>query len=99
MTINSLKVTPFVISRPWNAAPEKAVAPHSSALAWKIPWTEEPGRLHTVHGVTKSQTPTYLVAAKKCLCRAHEVARFSALVFDKDQRLLTLHPHYPLCVT
>ena len=25
--------------------PEKAVAPHSSALAWKIPWTEEPGGL------------------------------------------------------
>ena len=24
---------------------EKAMAPHSSALAWKIPWTEEPGRL------------------------------------------------------
>ena len=22
---------------------EKAVAPHSSALAWKIPWMEEPG--------------------------------------------------------
>ena len=22
----------------------KAVAPHSSTLAWKIPWTEEPGR-------------------------------------------------------
>ena len=21
---------------------EKAMAPHSSALAWKIPWTEEP---------------------------------------------------------
>ena len=31
----------------------KALAPHSSTLAWKIPWTEEPGRLH---GVTKSQT-------------------------------------------
>ena len=26
--------------------PEKAVAPHSSTLAWKILWTEEPGRLH-----------------------------------------------------
>ena len=25
--------------------PEKAVAPHTSTLAWKIPWTEEPGRL------------------------------------------------------
>ena len=29
---------------------------HSSTLAWKIPWTEEPGRLHTVHRVTKSWT-------------------------------------------
>ena len=24
---------------------EKAMAPHSSTLAWKIPWTEEPGEL------------------------------------------------------
>jgi len=24
---------------------EKAMAPHSSTLAWKIPWMEEPGRL------------------------------------------------------
>ena len=24
---------------------EKAMAPHSSTLAWKIPWTEKPGRL------------------------------------------------------
>ena len=24
---------------------EKAMAPHSSTLAWKTPWTEEPGRL------------------------------------------------------
>ena len=24
---------------------EKAMATHSSTLAWKIPWTEEPGRL------------------------------------------------------
>ena len=27
---------------------EKAVAPHSSTLAWKIPWTEEPGRLQSM---------------------------------------------------
>ena len=25
--------------------PEKAMATHSSTLAWKIPWVEEPGRL------------------------------------------------------
>ena len=27
---------------------EKAMAPHSSPLAWKIPWTEEPGRLQSM---------------------------------------------------
>ena len=32
------------------------MAPHSSTLAWKIPWTEEPDGLHTVPGVVKSQT-------------------------------------------
>ena len=32
---------------------EKGMA--TSILAWRIPWTEEPGGLHTVHGVTKHQ--------------------------------------------
>ena len=32
---------------------EKEVTTHSSILAWRTPWTEEPGGLH---GVTKSQT-------------------------------------------
>ena len=27
---------------------EKAMAPHSSILAWKTPWTEEPGRLRSM---------------------------------------------------
>ena len=27
---------------------EKAMAPYSSTLAWKIPWTEEPGRLQSI---------------------------------------------------
>ena len=35
---------------------EKEMTTHSSILAWEIPWTEEPGGLHTVHGVAKSQT-------------------------------------------
>ena len=34
------------------AALEKTMAPHSSTLAWRIPWMEEPA----VHGVTKSRT-------------------------------------------
>jgi len=28
--------------------PEKAMAPHSGTLAWKIPWTEEPGGLQSM---------------------------------------------------
>ena len=35
--------------------PEKAMAPHSSTLAWKIPWTEEPGRLQSM-GRSESDT-------------------------------------------
>ena len=31
------------------------MAPHSSTLAWKIPWMEEPGKA-AVHGVAKSRT-------------------------------------------
>ena len=27
---------------------EKALAPHSSALAWEIPWMEEPGGLQSM---------------------------------------------------
>ena len=34
---------------------EKEMATHSSILAWKIPWTEEPGGLQS-NGVTKSRT-------------------------------------------
>ena len=30
------------------AVGEKAMAPHSSTLAWKIPWMEKPGRLQSM---------------------------------------------------
>ena len=35
---------------------EKEMATHSSILAWRIPWTEEPGGRQRVHGVSKSWT-------------------------------------------
>ena len=38
---------------------EKAMAPHSSTLAWKIPWTEEPGRLQSM-GREESDTTEQL---------------------------------------
>ena len=43
------------------------MAPHSSALAWKIPWTEEPGRLQSMgslgvghNGVTSLSLFTFM---------------------------------------
>ena len=35
----------------WGDPLEKGMATHSSILAWRIPWTKDPDRLHTVHGV------------------------------------------------
>ena len=32
----------------WEDPLEKEMAPHSSTLAWKIPWTEEPGKLQSM---------------------------------------------------
>ena len=42
------------IPRP-GRSPEKEMANHSSILAWRIPWTQEPGRLQSM-GATKSPT-------------------------------------------
>ena len=43
-------------SHAYSTDSEKAMATHSSTLARKIPWVEEPGRLQSMHGVAKSQT-------------------------------------------
>ena len=32
----------------WEDSLEKEMATHSSILAWRIPWTEEPGRLQSI---------------------------------------------------
>ena len=31
------------------------MAPHSSTLAWKIPWTEEPGRLQSMRSLSQTR--------------------------------------------
>ena len=37
-----------LISFPLSIHPEKGMAIHSSILAWRIPWTEEPGGLQSM---------------------------------------------------
>ena len=34
---------------------EKGMATHSSSLAWKIPWTEEPGGLQPINSQSQTQ--------------------------------------------
>ena len=38
----------WVRSLGWEDPLEKGMATHSSILAWRIPWTEEPGRLQSM---------------------------------------------------
>ena len=38
----------WVRSLDWEDPPEKGMATHSSILAWRIPWTEEPGSLQSM---------------------------------------------------
>ena len=45
----------WVRSLGWEDPLEKGMATHSGILAWKIPWTEEPGGPQSM-GVIKSQT-------------------------------------------
>ena len=59
---------PFFLLIPWpnkkrhwfwiglRSISEKAMAPHSSTFAWKIPWTEEPGRLQSMGSIESDTT-------------------------------------------
>ena len=46
MDMSLTKLQELVMDR--EAWPEKVMAPHSSTLAWKIPWMEEPGGLQSM---------------------------------------------------
>ena len=45
---------------------EKAMASHSSTLAWKIPWMEEPGRLQSMGSHRVGHDLSDLAAAAAC---------------------------------
>ena len=49
-TVKNLPATQetWVQSLGWEDPLEKEMATHSSILAWRIPWTEDPGRLQSM---------------------------------------------------
>ena len=61
MLVAGTEVISWEEDRLWNSAElvsqlEKAMSPHSSILAWKIPW-EEPGRLQSTGSLRVGVTP------------------------------------------
>ena len=68
---NKNKRLPSCISLGWEDPLEKEMAPHSSLLAWRIPWTEEPGGLspwgHKESDTTESDLaqPSYIWISDK----------------------------------
>ena len=63
---------------------ELEMATHSSILAWKIPWTEEPGRLQSMG----SQTVRCDFVTKQQKQEENERLGFFSLIFEKKLLLL-----------
>ena len=55
------------------------MAPHSSTLAWKIPWTEEPGRLQSM-GSLESDTTERLHFHFSLSCIGEGMATYSSVL-------------------
>ena len=49
----------------WDDPPEKGMATHSDILAWRIPWTQQPGHA-TAYGVPESWTQLKQLIMHKC---------------------------------
>ena len=63
------------------------MAAHSKILTWRTPWTEEPGGLHTVHGVAESEMTDEhfhfsLKSVRKNTVRSQNCTFFSFLSFS-----------------
>ena len=72
----------------WEDPLEKEMATHSSSLTWKIPWTEEPGRLHSPWGHEESDTTerlhfTSLQAITEGLVYSKKELKFLAVIIVK----------------
>ena len=46
----------WVVTLSWEDPLEKGISTHSSILAWRIPWTKEPGGLYSPWGSKETDT-------------------------------------------
>ena len=54
-----------VRSLSWEDPLEKGMATHSNILAWRIPWTEEPGRLQSIESQSQTAEATEHITCKE----------------------------------
>ena len=62
----------WVLSLDWEDPLEKGMATHSSILAWRIPWTEEPGRLQSMGSQrVRHDRPTFTMQSTNMCTQCH----------------------------
>ena len=68
----------------WKDPLEEGIATHSSILAWRIPWTEEPGGLYSPRGCKESDTAEFLSMDHSFyLLDASEIQLLPVVVFNR----------------
>ena len=69
------------------------MAPHSSTLAWKIPWTEEPGGLPSMG--SQSRTRLKRLSMHACMLPGYQIFKIHLfLSFKKNLVLFLRDPHF-----
>ena len=63
----TMRVT-WLQSLGWEDLPEKEMATYSSILAWKIPWTVEPGRLPPTGSQSRTRLSNFSFSLKEGFC-------------------------------
>ena len=71
---------------------EKAMAPHSSTLAWKIPWMQEPGRLQSVGSLRIRHDVWNIITDLKAILKKRKTVSLSSLHTFKK----ILHTYFKL---
>ena len=66
----------WVQSLGWEGPLEKEMATHSSTLAWKIPWMEEPGRLQSIRSQSRTQLSNFSLLFGTLLLPAYNSCAF-----------------------
>ena len=64
---------------------EKAMAAHSSTLAWNIPWTEEPGRLQSIGSLSWTRLSYFPFTFHFHALENETATPSSVLAWDKSQ--------------